>query len=668
MYCSRCGTALVDESAPCPNCGAVHAAARRAAPLLRRFKASDLILDRYRVAGELGRGGMGVVYRCRDEVGGIHVALKALPPELSCNPFEMEQVRENFQLVSRLIHQNIAAVRTLEQDAETGDYYLILECVEGVDLRRWQRRRGGRVELAELLPVLRQVAEALDFSHRQKIIHRDIKPSNVMVRGDGLVKVLDFGLAAQIHTSLSRVSQVRYGVAGTAPYMAPEQWRGRCQDGATDQYALGVMAYELLAGRLPFESHEESVLRAAVLHEEPEPIETLPDAAWSALARALSKERTHRFSSCGAFVEALDGGAQKKRRRPAEPVHKVSPPGLEAFARKIPQPVGGEPRHKVFPADLPKEGPLIPPKAPPAPAVRFPRLGAPYENSLGMKFVPVPGTDVLFCIWETRVKDYATYARANPAVDESWEKPVSLGMDVFQWVVQWFNRVRGVRRSWENPVYRGQRVTPSEDCPVVNVSWKDAERFCEWLTRKERNEGRLGPSQSYRLPKDWEWSVAVGLNEPRSGTPKDNDGKIEGQYPWGTEWPPPRGAGNYADETAAKCFGRNWIIGGYDDGYATTSPVGSFKPNQFGLYDLGGNVWEWCEDRYDQYDENRVLRGGSWASGERKSLLSSLRHRHGPYYRLYNFGFRCVLVVGGARRDRRREMSEMNLARRRAGD
>ena len=298
LFCSRCGSQLpADDRTDAPSLG--NLPTLRPAGQSRRCKTGEKVLGRYRIQGELGQGGMGVVYKCFDEIGGIEVALKALPPELSHNSVEMEEVRENFQLVARLVHQHIAAVRTLDRDAETGDYYLILELAEGLDLRRWRKQKGGKASLEDVLPILRHVAEALDYAHTRKIIHRDVKPANVMVAPDGTVKVLDFGLAAQIQTSLSRVSQVKYGTSGTGPYMAPEQWRGQYQDGASDQYALAVLAYELLSGHLPFESHDPVVLKQAVLDNVPERPGALDAAGWAALARGLAKERAARFGTCG---------------------------------------------------------------------------------------------------------------------------------------------------------------------------------------------------------------------------------------------------------------------------------------------------------------------------------------------------------------------------------
>ena len=283
-----------------------------------RFAVGDLIMNRYKVLAELGQGGMGVVYKCFDETAGVEVALKALPPELSHNTLEMEDIKENFQLVAKLIHQNIAVSKNLERDNSNGNYYLIMECVDGLDLRRVikRKRKSGNLTLEMILPLIKQIASALDYAHSEKIIHRDIKPGNIMITPKGKVKVLDFGLAAQIHTSMTRVSMAYHGTSGTGPYMAPEQWRGRAQGAPADQYALAVMTYEMLAGRLPFESSDASVLREAVLKDTPEELENISKPAQDAIKRAMSKEPSERFASCSDFVAAL-GGKKVKSAKPA---------------------------------------------------------------------------------------------------------------------------------------------------------------------------------------------------------------------------------------------------------------------------------------------------------------------------------------------------------------
>lgn len=238
----------------------------------------------------------------------------------------------------------------------------------------------------------------------------------------------------------------------------------------------------------------------------------------------------------------------------------------------------------------------------------------PFANSLGMQFVPVPGTEVLFCIHPTRYRDYAAYAEANPEAGSQWK---------------------------EQAHESSGEVDRADEHPVVNVSWDDAVAFCEWLSQ---SEGRR-----YRLPTDAEWSLAVGLgrSERRSGddTPATLSGRVSGEYPWGSRWPPPEGAGNYSDQTRrelAPGSGSSYIEG-YADGFPGTSPVMSFEPNRYGLFDLGGNVWEWCEDWLGAVGDQRVLRGASWRNPREHTLRSSHRSGDRPEVRRDNNGFRVVL-------------------------
>ncbi len=274
----------------------------------RYWKTGEKILGLYEVIELLGEGGMGVVYRCHDKTGNGNVAVKGLPPEVSHNTSEMREVKANYELVSTFFHQNIANYKTLEVD-EKGDYYLVMEYVEGEDLREWMRRmrREKKITLEIVLPILQQIAEALDEAHRHDIIHRDLKPDNVKIKVDGTVKVLDFGLAAQIRTSYAHVSK-SIAQAGTNLYKSPEQWRGSTRQGvATDQYSLAVMAYELLSGHVPFESDDTIMLMQIVLTQKPEWIEGLPKNVNETLQKGLAKEASERYASCVDFVRALGG-------------------------------------------------------------------------------------------------------------------------------------------------------------------------------------------------------------------------------------------------------------------------------------------------------------------------------------------------------------------------
>jgi hypothetical protein len=255
----------------------------------------------------------------------------------------------------------------------------------------------------------------------------------------------------------------------------------------------------------------------------------------------------------------------------------------------------------------------------------------PWVNSLGMKFVPVAGTQVFFSVWDTRVQDFEAFVSDtnHDATGGMWS----------------LKDEREPGATWRKPGF-SQGLTH----PVVGVSWNDAKKFCEWLTRREQGSGMLPRGRIYRLPTDAEWSAGVGLQGEEGTNPKEKDRKIK-RYPWGEEWPPPAGAGNYAGQEAKTGdwpSGRS-IIEGYNDGYARTSPVGSFAANASGLYDMGGNVWQWCEDCYSATVQSRVMRGASWSSRDPGTPLASYRGSASPDYRYNRVGFRCVVAAESSR-------------------
>ncbi|MBE6379989.1 MAG: serine/threonine protein kinase [Lentisphaerae bacterium] len=314
------------------------------------LRVGTLLLDRYKVIAELGKGGMGVVYECFDEVAGVKVALKTLAPELSGSAPAMAEVKENFRLVYNLNHPNIASYNTLEQDKRTGVYYLIMEYVDGQELRWYLRNNAqsdGGIAAGQLRHFIRQIADALDYAHKQSILHRDIKPGNIMIDRQGNAKILDFGLAAKIHNSLSRISMHQADTSGTLPYMAPEQWRGLQPAPASDQYALAVMVYEIFAGYPPFDTPDKDIMRNCALNEQPQPLKNVPEYVWNALKRALSKNPSDRFASCSDFAAALQkpaGQDAPANQAVKTPVIDQSPPAVSPAAAPPPvQPIQPEP-------------------------------------------------------------------------------------------------------------------------------------------------------------------------------------------------------------------------------------------------------------------------------------------------------------------------------------
>ncbi|MGE9269435.1 MAG: SUMF1/EgtB/PvdO family nonheme iron enzyme, partial [Verrucomicrobiales bacterium] len=243
-------------------------------------------------------------------------------------------------------------------------------------------------------------------------------------------------------------------------------------------------------------------------------------------------------------------------------------------------------------------------------------LDRPWENSLGMKLVPI-GESWMSAVWETRRADYAAFAAAK-------------GLPVPpppEWSVD------GNEDRWLNH-------------PVVSVSRDDAMAFCEWLTEKEIGEDRLKRSLEYRLPTDWEWSVLAGLDEEWDASPSKRDQLSLMRpkwFPWGEEWPPVGKVANLADESAD--FPADRRIFDYDDGFPVTAPVGSFEPNEWGIHDLCGNVQEWVEDSYSRGSASGlgVLRGGGWATYQESDLDLGARNPQPPSVSDETYGFRVVL-------------------------
>lgn len=276
--------------------------------------AAEMFADRvgetigpYDVLSQLGSGAMGVVYLAQDMRLGRKIALKLLPSQFTNDKDRLRRFQQEARAASALNHPNILTVYEVEQRDEL--HYIATEFVDGVTLRQHMQTR--QMSLDEVLAIATQVAGALQAAHAAGIAHRDIKPENIMIRSDGYIKVLDFGLAKLTENELSQTAAETHPgvVMGTPRYMSPEQARGLDVDLRTDIFSLGTVIYELVTGKLPFEGETTSDVIAALIKDDPEPMRTsvpdLPEEFEQVVSKALAKDRGLRYQTIAEFAAAL---------------------------------------------------------------------------------------------------------------------------------------------------------------------------------------------------------------------------------------------------------------------------------------------------------------------------------------------------------------------------
>jgi serine/threonine protein kinase len=312
--------------------------------------AGERFIGKYRVKGELGRGGMGAVYLAEQPGLGREVAIKELIQSAATDPVALKRFLQEAQVMARTSHPNLVQVHDVELSAEAN--YIVLEFVRGKSLRDWLNR--GPIPPPQVFAVMHGVLQALDYAHKHAIVHRDMKPENVLLSEDGMVKVADFGIARLTDdTGVGGTATKTGTTVGTPQYMSPEQVASSKVDGRSDLYSAGIMFYELVAGEPPFTASESDgpfTLMAKHVQAPPKPPSLhrpgLDPGLEEAILKSISKRPEDRFQTGQEFDDVLSRLADRlfpgwqRRLEPGADLSKMVPGATAPPAMMPATPIG----------------------------------------------------------------------------------------------------------------------------------------------------------------------------------------------------------------------------------------------------------------------------------------------------------------------------------------
>lgn len=566
------------------------------------------INDRYELVAEIGSGGMGLVWKAvdahlRSETQAGFVVLKFLKPQEQSSDAAIERVRQEFQAVRRVHSRNICPVHDFCVHPKYG-CFLVMDFVDGTTLKDYRVAHGkvdGTLSVSQTETVVRAVARALKRAHDEGVLHRDIKPTNILISRSGEIRLIDFGLARE----MKRDEESTYGVighGGTPVYMAVEQLLEEKQTAQSDQYSLAVVAWELLTGRRPFSGGSLSAILQAMVNNAVPDSDIHPPVV-RVLKRALQYDRKSRYPTIADFAAAFRAAARAKADSEEETPGATTSKQVAAV-------------NLVAPFDR-----AMAKASQEAWAMRL-QTDVEVSNKLGMRFRLVPPGRYRMGSEEEEIDGI------RPMCNVEITRPMLVGVGPV--TQQQWQSVMG-----DNPSrFSFVRQQDTAQFPVENVSWNDAQAFILCL-----NDRLSLPGWRYRLPTEAEWEYCC-----RAGS--------ETEFSFG----------DTLNGQQANCDGSQPHPHGAATGTNLQRPtvVGSYEANAFGLFDMHGNVGEWCSDWYKSKlpitavtdpagpatGKFRVVKGGAWDFGASYSR-SGARKCHRPGDRAATIGFRVFCERAG---------------------
>jgi len=619
----------------------------------RGGRSGDVIGGRLELKALIGSGGMGEVWRAFHRSLTRDVAVKIIDPALGRDQEFLERFRLEALAAQAVVHENVVQVRDFGADTD-GRVYLTMDLVDGRSLADIMTDAGVEerpLERGWVLEVMGQVLAGLQAAHDAGVIHRDIKPGNILIgtTARGIkAQLTDFGVAAALPDSAlprtvidARITRTGTTV-GTLAYMSPEQASGKDVTATADIYSAGVILYELLTGHLPTEGRNEREFRQNLMTRRPRSLRaaaedpSIPETLDKAVLKALAFDPADRYASASAFAAALRQAVRPVGRRPwcawlarrwrtALAILVGAAVVLAAILvapRLMPSRPGAPPPLASRPSRVGERGAALPPPTPVDPAEEARRTGVdlvveiPLGRAVTMQMVFIPAGEFFM--------GSPTGERGRRS-EEGPRHRVRISRHFY------LGATEVTQAQYRDVMDTDPSFFVGPDRPVDTVRWTDAETFCARLTERERAAGRLKPSEVYRLPTEaeWEYACRAGTTSPFSFA----------------------GGAERVDDFA-------WYHLNSGRG---TQPVRRKRPNPWGLFDMHGNVSEWCADWREPYAQglavdpsgptsgsDRVLRGGFWGAGV-LHVRSAFRDGRPPGTPAdHHIGFRCVRTIASS--------------------